>query len=238
MSDITVAEAMEYVPSENRTLLATILARMGKPTSIPAREMIAACLLDKTLTTDENLAVISLQFVNRNKFAPKMTRNERCQVLALYHAGFGRDVLARMYKVDRRTIAHVYSVNSPHYKNIREERIGIGDEAFRNMYLTPDVIQKAKEFLTDDVKPEANNPHANRKQGIHVVRPEQCTYDHRISIQWLEAGTHEGVNVSGWYYRDLDSDFPEGWFTAGGADSLKNSQACYSAMLEDIADKL
>lgn len=238
MSNITVEEALEFVPPESRALLKGILARLGKPTTIPAREMIVNCLGDNTLTTDENLAVISLQFINRNKFAPKMNRLERCEVLALYHAGFGRDVLSKMYKVDRRTIAHIYTPTSPHYKAIRDERIGLGPDKFRETYLTPEVINKAKQFLTDMALPEANNRHANKKQGVHIVKPPQCTYNHRLVIQWVDAGDHKGVTESGWYYKDLDSDFPDDWFTAGGPESLKNSLACYSAALADITDKL
>lgn len=237
MTDITVGEAMEFVTPENRAILNGMLARMDKPVTLPAKEMIASCLSDTTLTTDENLAVISLQFINRNKFAPKMTRQERCEVLALYHAGFGRDVLARLYKVDRRTIAHVYTPTSPHYKAIRDERMGIGTDKFRETYLTHDVVTRAKQFLFEAITPEANNKYANKKQGVHVVRPPQCTYDHRIIIQWVEADPPK-IQVSGWYYKDLDSDFPDDWFTAGGVDSLKNSLACYSAAIEDIGDKL
>lgn len=237
MTDITVGEAMEFITPENRAIIGGMLARMAKPITTPAKEMIASCLGDDTLTKDENLAIISLQFINRNKFAPKMTRQERCEVLALYHAGFGRDILAKMYKVDRRTIAHIYTSTSPHYKAIRDERMGVGTDRFRETYLTQDVVARAKQFLSDMAAPEANNKYANKKQGVHTVKPPQCSYSHRIIIQWVEADPPK-IQMSGWYFKDLDSDFPDDWFTAGGADSLKNSLACYSAALEDITDKL
>ena len=79
---------------------------------------------------------------------------------------------------------------------------------------------------------------ANKKQGLHIVRGPMCTYDHRVTIAWREPSEIDNITVAGWYYRDLDSDFPDHWFTAGGLDSLRSSQACYTAMLDEITDKL
>jgi hypothetical protein len=91
--------------------------------------------------------------------------------------------------------------------------------------------------LAAGVKEVINNKLASGKAGIHIVRGKMCSYDHRVAIQWIEAGQH-GTTISGWYYRDLDGDFPETWFIAGGPESMRNSQACYAAMLNDITDKL
>jgi hypothetical protein len=47
----------------------------------------------------------------------------------------------------------------------------------------------------------------------------------------------EKIEVSGWYYKDLDSEWPEDWFH-GDDESMKTSQACYNHALADISDKL
>jgi hypothetical protein len=172
------------------------------------------------------------------KFAPKLTQRQRCEVMALKILGYTREVMAAVYKVDRRTITHIYNPVSRHYHNVKQELKMMGEKAFLEEYATPEVINRAMEE-SEAVKPEftGNNKYANKQQGLHRVRGPNCSYDHRVYISWIEGGT-ENVETSGWYYRDLDSDFPDGWYSAGGPDSLKSSQACYVAMLSDIADKL
>ena len=169
-----------------------------------------------------------------NKFGAKLTFDQRCEILALRHAGVRREVLAKMYGVDRRTVTHIYNPLSRHYKNVRELEIGMGRERFREKFAHDDLLAAAMSQVREEQK--ENNKYANAKQGIHVVRGPMCTYDHRVAIAWKEAG-EVGVVTPGWYYRDLDGDLPDSWFYVG-EESLKNSQACYNAMLNEITDKM
>ena len=69
---------------------------------------------------------------SENKFGAKLDFTQRCEILALRHAGVTREVLADMYKVDRRTITHIYNPMSPHYKNVREQELRMGRDSFRD----------------------------------------------------------------------------------------------------------
>jgi len=186
-------------------------------------------------TREERIALLASLNASSTKFMAKLSFDQRCEILALRHLGVRRDVLSKMYNVDRRTITHIYNPMSPHYKNVRAEEAGVGREAFRNTYVSNELLAIALEQSAP--KEEGNNKEANRMAGLHTVQGKNCTYAHRVYINWIEAGQHK-IEVSGWYYRDVDSDFPEDWFTAGDADSLKSSRACYMAMLNDISDKL
>jgi len=239
MSNVKLEDAYEFVEPEYRIILAGMMSQVPNNGDITVGEVINHFAPYSQLNRDERRALLSLTKLQKNKFAPKMSQTQRCEVLALFHEGVTREALSKMYNVDRRTITHIYTPHSPHYKSIRDERIGIGKEAFYEKYVTDDLLNTALSFIKQDKdKITENNPNANKKQGLHLVRNQFCTYDHRVIISWREPGNTEGIHVAGWYYCDLDSDMPTHWFTAGGPDSLKNSQACYLAMLEDITDKL
>jgi hypothetical protein len=142
-----------------------------------------------------------------------------------------------MYAIDRRTVTHIYTNSSPHYKNVRQEEIGLGRDRFRKMYLTDDLIHKVAAYdAANWEKTPVNNKQANAKAGVHLMCGELCTFNHRVIIKWLEPPEGD-VRIAGWYYRDLDGDYSDMWFTRGEPD-MKTSQACYNAALEEIADKL
>lgn len=191
-------------------------------------------------TQEEGLALLDLLHAENNygKFAAKLTFAQRCEILALHRKGCTRELLAKLYKVDRRTVTHIHNPDSPHYKNVREEELRLGRDNFITKYLTLDVQNAAFEMIEGQKNDVTNNKLANRKRGIHKVRNDFCDYDHRVIIGWVEPGDQDDVQVAGWYYKDMDSEWPDTWFSAGGSDSLKTSQACYNAMLGDISDKL
>jgi hypothetical protein len=188
------------------------------------------------LTMEERLSVFALYKVD-NKFGIKLTYNERCQVKALHEMGIPRAVLAKMYNIDERTVSHIYNDHSPRYKNVKEEYKSLGPTEFKTKYLDQETMDKALTFQTMQEPELGNNKHANKKAGIHQVRNAYCTYDHRVAIQWREPD--EYIDVAGWYYRDLDGDMPERWLRPHNKpESARTSQACFAAMLNDIADKM
>lgn len=198
--------------------------------------------MNKPATKEESLALLEAAVIaNRRaneKFAPKLTFHQRCEVLALRRKGCTRESLAHIFDVDVRTITHIYNDQSTRYKNVREEEQILGRENFLLKYLTPELMLKAATFMQPEEK-DVNNKKANGKAGVHVVRNEYCNYDHRVIVQWVERGEQEHVAVSGWYYKDLDSEWPDQWSTPFGVDdALKTSQTCYTAMLADISDKM
>ena len=230
---MSVATAMNHMDPEQRDILAAMLEREGGSKNMLIDEAIK---LFPSFNREEGLALLSLVGISdRNKFSAKLTFVHRCEILALTRMGYSRETLAKVYKVDRRTITHICNPTSAHYKKVREEELLVGYKQFQEKYVTHEVHLKVLAFR-DDHK-DKNNKFANRKMGLHVVQGHNCKYAHRVTIGWIEGGTHT-VEVSGWYYRDLDSDFPDSWLTTSDPEALRTSQACYSAMLEDITDKL
>jgi hypothetical protein len=231
-------DVLEMVDPDNRTVIQAMLTRAGFDENVTVGEVLNKFVDEKDAPREERIALLSLMGVDKNKFAPKMTRDQRCQVLALFRMGIKPEVLGKMYKVDRRTITHIYTEMSPHYKAIRAEEAAIGRAAFNGKYLTYDIINTALSFNHDISKTAViNNKYAKGKAGIHSVNGKHCTYTHRVIVAWHEPNPELNIEIEGWYYKDLDGDFPDGWFSVGD-ESMRTSMACYIAMLEDITDKL
>jgi len=200
--------------------------------------------MTRELTINEAIGLLEAAVqANReanSKFESKLSFGQRCEILALHRKGCTRESLAKLYGVDRRTITHIYNDKSPRYKNVREEELRLGRTNFLLKYLSVDMLEKAADFVKPVIeqKPD-NNKKSNKMQGVHTVRNEYCDYDHRIVIQWVEKGAQDHIQVSGWYYKDLDSQWPDQWSSPFGIpDALKTSQACYTAMLTEITDKI
>jgi hypothetical protein len=190
------------------------------------------------MTQEESIALLIAANEQKNigKFAPKLSFTQRCEVLALFRIGCSRELLHKLYKVDRRTITHIYNPKSPHYKNVREEELRLGRENFIKEYATADVTAAAYSLLAA-TKDEGNNKNANKKRGVHNLQNEYCNSPHRVIIQWHEVDYDKNIQVAGWYYQDLDSEWPNDWFH-GDAESLRTSQACYAHAQKDISDPL
>jgi hypothetical protein len=227
-----IAEVIDALEPDSKSIIESMASRKGLNGEATVDQLASLYPhTDTTMTRDERLALVSLVFIRSNKFAPKLDFIKRCEILALYRKGLTRDSLATMYNVDRRTVTHIYNSKSAHYKNIREEEIGLGRERFQETYLTPEILNKALAFMEIKKDMPGNNKFANAKSGLNIVRGKMCEFDHRVIIQWRED------DIPGWYYKDLDGDYPEHWF-ATGEGSLRSSQACYMGMINDITDKL
>lgn len=164
-------------------------------------------------------------------FQPKLSEDERRGVLALHMLGVKADVLALAFDLNRRTVNHMVNPTSLHYRPARAERKRLGDAKFIEKYATEQMRQRV---LSVSDRPETKdrkaNPHERRKAGIHVVKPEQCAYSHRLEVQY-----HADRDPPGWYYRDLDSKTPDDWFHNGEA-SLASSQACLAMAEVELTD--
>lgn len=238
---LPIKDVMVNMDPEYRKVLWGMLAREGAEDNITVGAALDLFPPDRTKSKEEGMALVALVGATngKNKFAAKLTFQQRCEILGLHRMNIPRDVLAKMYNVDRRTITHVHNLKSTHYRDVREEELRLGRDHFNDTYVTPEVHTKALSFVQELRKTaNSNNKYASAKQGLHIVRGPMCSYDHRVKIDWIEAGTHN-VQISGWYYKDLDSDFPDSWLTPPDVeDATSSSQACYNAMLGDITDKL
>ena len=230
-----VSEVIENIGPESRVVIKDMIARAGANGEITIDQLLALYHhSNPNVTRDERLALVTLAYSNSGKFAPKLDFTRRCEVLALHRAGITNEAIAAMYGIDRRTVVHIYTERSPHYKKVREEEIGLGRERFQATYLTQDNLTKALSYKEAKADQEVNNKYANRKAGVHAVKGLMCNHEHHVIIQWH--GKNDYGWVPGWYYQDLDGDFPDKWFSCGD-ESLKTSQSCYTMMLQDITDK-
>jgi adenosylcobinamide amidohydrolase len=234
----TMADVLELVDPDSQAILRDMLTRAGFNEQVTVGEMLNRFVPENDSPKEERMALLHVMGVDKNKFAPKMTRDQRCQVLALHRMGIKPEVLGKMFNVDRRTVTHIYTEASPHYKAIREEEAAIGRAAFNGKYLTYETINTALAFNHQlSTTAVTNNKFAKGKAGIHTVNSKNCAYAHRVIIAWQDVNSDLNIDTEGWYYRDLDSDFPDTWFSVG-EESMRTSMACYIAMLDDITDKL
>lgn len=237
-NDITIATIISHMHPYFRDTFKSMLASKGASEDLPSGEIPKLFPKENDLPRDESLALIAFyggwSRQNSTKFAPKLDFKQRCEIYALSILGFDREVLAKVYGVDRRTITHICNAKSPHYKNVRVEALSMGENNFINSYATEDVKKIA--LMHRDQDKTGNNRYASGKMGLHMMRNDMCKYDHRVQILWVEGGTNN-VKESGWYYRDLDSEWPDDFFHCG-PDSMKTSQACFTAASADISDKL
>jgi len=237
--DVSIKVIIDHMHPNYRSTFKSMLALKGASEDLPASEV--RTLFDGAkLPSDERVALLAFYGGKSKqgitKFAPKLDFQKRCEIYALYLLGFKREVLAKTYNVDRRTVTHIHNAKSAHYKNVREEMLIMGEEKFIQQYASEDVRNRA--LTAGEPEVVGNNRHANRKAGVHTVRNQFCTGPHRVIIKWINEGEHN-VPKSGWYYCDLDGDFPDSWLAPpDDPEALTTSQACFAAMLNDISDKL
>ena len=183
------------------------------------------------MESSQKMAVLALMGVNNGKYVPKLNHEQRCQVLALYRTGITREALSDMFGINTRTVGHIYSPDSPHYRNVKEEEKMMGRERFIEKYMTDELLSRAMSYRQKmELQTEKNNRYAIGKAGVHIVRPAQCINEHRIIISW-----RDDLDPPGWYYQDRDSEIPDAWLRSE-PESMKTSRDCYLAMLRDLTD--
>lgn len=236
MGNPSVSDVMPLMKETDRDILRKMLDRECITNDTPILDVVSKFQSNGKLVREEQMALLAAAFVNKNRFVAKLTLRQRCEVLALRRSGISRESLAKMYGIDRRTVTHIYNDNSPHYKDVRAIEKGMGKDAFIKEYLNDELVNKALAYRQKQETEEPNNRMARGKEGVHSIRGKDCEYDHRIIISWRDADEKE-IEVSGWYYKDLDGDYPDNWLSSGPA-SLKTSNACFVGMLSQISDKL
>lgn len=164
-------------------------------------------------------------------FQAKLTEAERCGILALHIKGVRVDALALAFNIHKRTVGHIVNPHSTHYKTTRAEHKRLGTEDFLAKYATEEVVQRILSVPVPAVGRRAPDASHHRKAGIHVVKPEQCAYSHRLEIRYLD-----DRDPVGWYYRDLDSKGAPGAWFHNGPDSLATSQACLALAEVELTD--
>lgn len=171
---------------------------------------------------------------NSGRFAPVLSYDQRCAALALVHSNVVRSVIAAAFGVNRRTISHIANESSIHYRDVRAEYKSMGHEAFLKKYLREEHVQAVARAASKSAAAHPDvSARANKFAGMHTVKPEQCSYSHRIEIAYFT----DQPDGAGWYFRDLESVDRDTWLH-NGEDSRRTSQACYKAVLDNITDEI
>ena len=229
-----VSSIIDLVIASYRPVVEAMMEREGMNGETTVDQFRDHFTPDKIKSSEEKIAVIALggalSKFGANKFAPKLSFTRQCEIVALYRMGYNADVLAKVYGVDRKTVTHMYNPLSNKYRGVKTEEKVRGTEGLIRAYVNEEVEAAIKKH-TSQVQGD-NNKIANKMQGVHIVEGVKCTFKHRVEIKWCELP--EGT---GWFYKDMDGDFPEAWLR-GDDDSMKNSQACYNHMLKEIEDPL
>ena len=173
------------------------------------------------------------------KFQAKLDFKLRCNAFAAVLAGIKKDIVASAFGIDRRTISHMVNPQSKHYKRLREEVNKMGPQAFKLQYFDEETLERIRHAKIPEPTPKGEprdpnvpNARAKSKAGIQTVKPEQCSYNHRLEIAFRP----EYMDLpAGWQYRDLDGPEPEQWCNNGPA-SLLTSQACLAEAERNIYD--
>lgn len=192
-----------------------------------------------------DLPLEAFKGASEGKFAPKMTRDERCVVLALVRSGIKRELVAKTFGIDKRTVAHIVNENGPHYREVRKEYRDEGHDAFCTRYLTGEVMERVKGHLDAAIKEVMSDKpkgsaYAAKMRGVHAVQPEQCGYVHQIEIGYLAKESLDRPDGTkypewdGWYYRDLTSE-DKSWYH-NGPESIQNSKTCFDLAVANLMD--
>ena len=230
-----VSEAIELIELRDQEIINHMVAKAGANGELTVDQLLALYpYTNPEVPREERLALLCLAHTKKNNFAPKLTFSGRCEVLALCRKGLPKDAIASAYNIDRRTVTHIQNPISTHYKKVREEELALGKDRFMETYLTSEIIDKVMAYIEKTKIKPVNSKHASGKAGVHTIKGEMCSYAHRVVIQWRE---NEEGQIPGWYYCDLDGEYPDRWFSSG-KESLKTSFACYIAMQSEIADKM
>lgn len=145
---------------------------------------------------------------NDSAFAPKLRFQDRLAVAALQLAGMNSIQVALAYGVNRRTATRMLDPNK--YKDVTEERMRLGDDAFIAKYVTEEAVAKVdafagrpeleethRETTPKGVRAKVPNKRASTHQGINVHKPANAPHSHRIEVK----------------YHKPHEDAPEGWWT-------------------------
>lgn len=161
-----------------------------------------------------------------NKFAAKLTFDERCQILALRLSNMSIGAIAVTFGVNRRTVTHVHKKTSPRYQNVRKLCEAMGEAAFMTKYITEDLVARVKAaadtpeaqetYIEQDKKPGSTkvgrpNRNANRHSGVTMYKRN------RIEVVWVEG--LEGY-PDGWYTKLLDVSDVNATEPFGDPDSM------------------
>lgn len=159
------------------------------------------------------------------KFAPKLTKAIKCEILALYHRELPIPLLAAAFGVHRRTVGQIVGELSAKYKDIRALRDGMGGKAFDTHYITEEGVAKCLAAKADPAtyvstrkyhqEKAGAQPNAKRHAGRHIIAPSELGYlkEHTIDVFFAKEVVlpdyNGGKPFSAWGFFVISSDYPD-----------------------------
>lgn len=192
----------------------------------------------------------ALQYGDRtasNKYAPKLSEQERRECLAFHLLrGYPDWAIIKAYGINRSTFRHMVRTNSGHYRKYREEAATEGFEQFIQRVLTPQAFDRIEAAMKtgrptpDHLKPALQrggdpDPRANKYEGEHQFYDgvEEAYYTIEIKYCTDLPPKYEGAEPlpDGWYYRIVADPYgsPPATTFGGAPDHRYTSATCYEA---------
>jgi hypothetical protein len=161
---------------------------------------------------------------NDTRFVAKLSYDDRCAVLALITARVRRDVVARAFGINKRTVTHF--MRGDKYKRVKADQLGMGVDAFATKYITEDVTRRVNEAM-GSVPAQDPNKRKNQMEGHHTIDNEYLSAPRSIDIRYRE----DGAIGPGWYF-SVDG----ATWLHNGPESIETSKTCYEAAKENLTD--
>lgn len=193
---------------------------------------------------------------SQSSYAPKLTFDDRCAILAAFVNGVSPRVLAEAYGINRRTVSAITNEHSLHYRDVRQRRKMMGGAEFAAAYITDSVVSRVNAALASPVATMTVrdyekyapkfNPRATSEMGVRQWRAQPNEFDagmaylHFVEIAIVEnnpdpnwnMGGDEGENGMSWGWRDLNDGNSEGRWITG----FRTSKAAWAHARDNIVD--
>jgi len=190
----------------------------------------------------------------QSSYAPKLTFEERCAILAAFINGASPRVLAEAYGINRRTVAAITNEHSLHYRDVRAKRKAMGGLDFAAAYLDDKAISRINAAASSPVAsmtvaeyekyaPQFN-PRASSEMGTRQWRVPPTEHDpgnaylHFVEVYIVDInpgwnmGGDKGADGKSWGWRDLNCGNSEGQWITG----FKTSKEAWAHAKANVVD--
>ena len=151
------------------------------------------------------------------KYGRKLTLSEKCG-LAIALRSVPQLAVRKAFNLSRATVsmlAHALEPGRPHYQEIREQFVLLGEDAFREQYYTRELhfrLKRVKLRIIDENFPDLPGSETDYAPRTFGPDPRAVKYQGKFTMEdgsrW-EVGKPE-IEPRGWYFRSEDHD-PDIW---------------------------
>ena len=151
-----------------------------------------------------------------DKFAAKLTFEERCAIYGLFKSGAATNVLSLAFGITKPTVGYIIRTESRYYKSVRAKYKELGHNFFLFTYVKEEHIAKvneaAKSYQAKQTEAQLReaaaqtsedvgigHKRADHKAGRHLLWSEMFKTSTAIEVRWVEANEHPDYpHEAGW----------------------------------------